>query len=365
MNYEQLMKFGVDQGASVIHLQADSPPQLRIGGLIRGVDGPRIKPDELRAFTASIAPKSVADDLDRAFAVGSAFSAATAAGRFGCSMYSHIGGPGLVLRVIPSKILSIEELNLPPAVRELALARRGLVLIVGPGGSGKSATMAAMVDLINATAYQKIVTVEAPVEYLLASKKAMVTQMEVGLNAASFEQGIEIASQQDADVIVVGELHGATVARMVMAAAEAGRKVLAAMTGRGVIQAIERFIALIPKDEREAAIALLGAELEGVIAQQLAKTREGKFRPAVEVFRGGVQTSKAIQENRLKDLTFFIEGRRGGMQSLDQHLIELHATGVISGTEAMRLATNPEAVGEGLRAARQVTSAAGPATLSP
>jgi Tfp pilus assembly pilus retraction ATPase PilT len=213
--------------------------------------------------------------------------------------------------------------------------------------------------------YKKIVTIESPVEYVHANKKAMVAQMEVGLNAASFEQGLEIASQQDADVIVVGELHGATVARMTLAAAESGRKVLGTMSGRNVIQAIERFIAMIPKDDREAAISLLGAELDGVIAQQLAKTRDGKFRPAVEVFRGGIQTSKAIQENRLKDLTFYIEGRRGGMQSLDQHLIELYASGVISGTEAMRLASNPESVGEGLRAQRQTTTAPGPAAAAP
>jgi twitching motility protein PilT len=357
MNFEQLLKFGVDQGASAIHLQAEGAPQLRIGGLIRGVEGSRIKADELRTFIASIAPKSVADDLERALIAGSVFSASTAVGRFRCSTYSHVGGPGLVLRVVPAKILSVEELNLPPSVREIALAGRGLILVVGPGGSGKTTTLAAMVDLINGAAYQKIVTVEAPVEYLHASKKAMITQVEVGLNADSFEHGLALASQQDADVIVVGELRDAGVARMALAAAEAGRKVLAAMTGHHVIQAIERFIALVPKDEKDAAISLLGAELEGVIAQQLARTRDGKFRPAVEVFRGGINTSKAIQEHRLKDLSFFIEGRRGGMQSLDQHLLELHQSGVISGTEAMRLATNPEAVGEGLRALRQPTTA--------
>jgi twitching motility protein PilT len=359
MNYEQLVKFGIDQGASAIHLQAESPPQLRIGGLIRSVEGARIKADELRAYTASIAPKSVADDIDRALASGSSFSASTAAGRFRCSIYSHLGGPGLVLGVVPAKMLSIEELNLPPAVREIAIGSRGLILVVGPGASGKTATMAAMVDQINAASYQKIVTIEAPVEYLHASKKAMITQVEVGLNVDSFEQGLRMASHLDADVIVIGELRDTTVARMALAAAEGGRKVLAAMTGRHVVQAIERLIALIPKDEKDAAVSVIGAELEAVIAQQLARTRDGKFRPVVEIFRGGFNSSKAIQENRLKDLSFFIEGRRGGMQSLDQHLLELHQSGAISGTEAMRLATNPESVGEGLRALRQVESKPG------
>jgi twitching motility protein PilT len=357
MNFEQLLKFGVDQGATAIHLQVESTPQLRIGGLIRGVEGARIKGDELRELIASIAPKSVVDNLERAIAAGSVFSASTAAGRFRCSTYSHVGGPGIVLRVVPPKIMSVEELNLPPAVREIALGGSGLILVVGPSGSGKTSTLAAMIDAINSSSYQKIVTVESPVEYLHSNKKAMLTQMEVGVNADSFEQGVGLALRQDADVIVIGELVEPTVARIALAAAEAGRKVLAVMTGITVIQAIGRFIALFPAAEREAAISLLAVELEGVIAQRLAKTRDSKFRPAVEIFRGGLIASKALMENRVKDLTFFIEGRRGGMQSLDQHLLELNQSGVISGTEAMRLATNPESVGEGLRALRQAATA--------
>jgi twitching motility protein PilT len=156
----------------------------------------------------------------------------------------------------------------------------------------------------------------------------------------------------------------AAVARMILSAADAGRKVLAVMTGLYVIQAIARFISLIPPDEREVAVSQLAATLEGVIAQRLAKTRDGKFRPAVEVLRGGVNASKSILENRLKDLSYYIEGRQGGMQSLDQHLIELNQAGVISGTETMRLATNPEAVGVGLRALRQASTAPVPAAAN-
>ena len=356
MNFDQLLKFGVDHGASAIHLQAEASPQVRIGGLIRNVEGPPVKADELRAFIASIGPKSVADDIDRSLAVGSTFSTSITAGRFRCTTFSQIGGPGLVLRVIPSTIRSVEELNLPRAVRDVALATRGLTLVVGPSGSGKTTTLAAMVDLINGASNQKVVTIESPVEYLHANKKAMITQMEVGLNASSFEHGLGLALQQDADVIVVGDVCDAAVARMVLGAAESGRKVLAVMTALYAIQAIGRLISLIPPEEREIATSQLAATLEGVIAQRLAKTRDGKFRPAVEVLRGGVNASKSILENRLKDLTYFIEGRQGGMQSLDQHLIELNQAGVISGTETMRLATNPEAVGMGLRALRQAST---------
>jgi twitching motility protein PilT len=358
MNFDQLLKFGVDQGASGIHLQAESTPQLRIGGLIRNVEGAPVKGDELRAFIASVAPKPFADDIDRLLTLGSVFSTSHPASRFRCTAFSQIGGPALVLRVIPAKIGSVEELNLPRVVRDIALATRGLILVAGPGGSGKTTTLAAMVDLINGAANQKIVTIEAPVEYVHTNKKAMITQMEVGQNASSFEHGLGLALKQDADVIVIGELSDPQVARMALAAIESGRKVMAAMTGLSTVQATTRLLSLVSQDEKESSLSRVAAALEGVIAQQLAKTRDGKFRPVVEIFRGGVNTTKPIIEGRIKDLNFFIESRQGGMQSLDQHLVELHQSELISGTETMRLANNPEAVGVGLRAARQASASA-------
>ncbi len=363
MNFDQLLRFGVDQGASAVHLQAEATPGLRIGGLMRNVEGPRLDAEDLRTFIASIAPKSVAADIDRSLEEGAVFSTSTAAGRFRCTAFSQIGGPGLVLNVIPGTIRGVDELNLPRAVRDLALASKGLILVVGPSGSGKTATMAAMVDVINGASYKKIVTIEAPVEYLVAGKKAMVTQLEVGLNASSFEHGFRLAVRQDADVIVLGELDTPGLALMALEAAETGRKVLAAMSGLYVVPAIARLIALIPAEERAVGVARLAGALEGAIAQQLARTRDGKLRPAVELLRGGMNTSRSILENRLKDLNLYMEGRQGGMQSLDQHLLELHHAGVISGTEAMRLANNPEAVGMGLRALRQASPAPAPSAV--
>jgi twitching motility protein PilT len=365
MNFEQLLKFGVEQQASSIHLQAESPPQLRIGGQIRNVEGAAVKAEELRAFIASIAPKPLADNIDRSLAEGSVFSTSAAAGRFRCTAFSHIGGPGIVLRVVPSKIRSIEELNLPRAVRDVALASRGLILVVGPGASGKTSTLAAMVDAVNGATLQKVVTIEAPVEYVHASKKSMITHMEVGLNASSFEHGLGLALKQDADVIAIGELREPVVARMVLEAVESGRKVLAGMTGQSTVQAITQFIALVSQDQRADILVRVAAALEGIIVQQLARTRDGKFRPAVEVFRGGPNSTRPIVENQIRDVNFFIEGRQGGMQSLDQHLLELNQAGLISGTEAMRLASNPEAVGVGLRTLRQTSAAVSTPGSSP
>lgn len=358
MNFEPLLKFGVDQGASAVHLQAGSPPQLRIGGLIRNVEGAPVGAADLEALLRSIAPSPPDGDLGGWLARGACFSAPVGSvGRFRCTAYGQVAGPGVVLKVIPGAVRSVEELNLPPVVRQVALAPQGLVLVVGPAGSGKSTTLAAMVDAVNGAAYRKVVTIEAPVESLHANKKSLVTQMEVGAHTPSFEHGIGLALQQDADVIVVGDLCDPAAARAALGAAESGRKVLAAVAGLYAIQAVTRLIALIPPADRETAVSQLASSLEGVIAQRLAKTRDGKLRPAVEVLRGGANTVKAIQENRLKDLGYFIEGRQGGMQTLDQHLIELYRSGAVSGTEAMRLASNPEAVGAGLRAPQPAAAA--------
>jgi twitching motility protein PilT len=184
--------------------------------------------------------------------------------------------------------------------------------------------------------------------------------LEVGLNVSSFEHGFRLALNQDADVIVLSELRDTHLALMALEAAESGRKILAAMSGLSVVPTVGRLITLFPPEQRAVAVAQLCGALGGVLAQQLAKTRDGKLRPVVEILRGGGNASQSIAENRLKDLTLYMEGRQGGMQSLDQHLIELHQAGVISGTEAMRLANNPEAVGLSLPTVRQASVAAAP-----
>jgi twitching motility protein PilT len=320
---------------------------------MRQVEGAPLKAEELRAFVESIAPKGVAADLDRAFGDGAVFSAEVGeAGRFRCSLYSHLGGPGVVLKTIPATIRGIEALQLPAIVRHMTLESAGLVIVAGPGGSGRTTTLAAMVDLINESTSQKIVTIESPVEYLHGRKKGLVTQMEVGQNVASMEHGLELALQQDADVIAVGDLSDASVAGMILSAAESGKKILAVMTAPSAIAAVSRLAALGSAGGRggDSVTAQIAATLEGVIVQRLARTRDGQLRAAVEIMRGGANTSKAIREGRFKDVSYFIEGRQAGMQSLDQHLVELQQAGIISGTEALRLAVNTEAVGEKLRA---------------
>ncbi len=354
MNFQQFLKFGVDQGASDIHLQAGSSPRLRLGGLVRNVESPAIIASELRQFAAEIAPKRFVDDLDQAIAAGSVFSAGVEQiGRFRVKLYSSLGEPGMVLRHVPAVVRTIEELNLPPVVRDIAGVRRGLVLVTGRSGSGRTATLAAMVDLIIGARPVKVVTIERPVEFLHAKKNALITHMEVGLDAPSFGEGVAQALEQDPDVLVVGDVPDAATMRMVLQGADAGRLVFAACAGPDVVQTLDRCLGLFTGDERRTANAQLVASLEAVIGLRLANAKDGGRRPVVEVLRAMPLITMCIREGRLNELGNYLAGRQLGMQRFDQHLIDLQQAGLISGTEAMRLASNMEAVATELRGLRQ------------
>ncbi|MFO0892172.1 MAG: ATPase, T2SS/T4P/T4SS family [Isosphaeraceae bacterium] len=359
MNFEELLKFAVAQGASDIHLQASSPPQLRIGGLIRNVEGPVVEPLALRQFAASIAPPAIAEDIDGALFRGARFSRSIdGLARFRCCVYGHRGQPGLVMHVIPAAVATLEQLNLPAVLKEVAQTRRGITLVTGPSGSGRSTTLAALVDVLSEGTYGKIVTLENPIEVLHHHKRALIAQREIGSDVPSMAEGIEQAIAQDADVIVAGELHDAATARAALRASETGHQVLATMSSPNSVQALERLIGLVPAEEKRLVTGQVAEALVAVVAQKLASTKDGKRRPVVEVLRGGQYTTRCILENRWTDLSNYIASRQGGMQQLEQHLLELYQAGAISGTEAMRLATNPEAVAEGMRMMRRGTPSA-------
>jgi twitching motility protein PilT len=269
--------------------------------------------------------------------------------RFRCNVYSHMATPAMVMRVVGLKVRTLEELKLPEVLATITLSLRGLTLLTGTTGSGKSTTLAAMIDLINSSYRCKIITIEDPVEYLHTNQKAMIAQLEVGQDTPSFEQGLRQALRQDPDVILVGELRDSETMRMALRAADTGHQVFATVHSSNAPQTIERILAMVPPEERSIATSQLASSLEAVISQRLAVTLDGNRRAAMEILRGGPVTSKYILENRLADLSEYIRTREGGMQRFDQHLLDLYHQKVISGTEAMRLATNTEAVALGLR----------------
>jgi twitching motility protein PilT len=354
MNFDQLIKFAVEQNASDLHFQTGASPLLRINGQIRNVESPPLTGDMLRQFILSLRPRLTAEALDDMIVGGMDFShAIPGLARFRVNVYSHLGTPAMVMRVIKLKIRTIEELQLPPVIRDIALSHRGMTLVTGTTGSGKSTTLAAMIDLINNSFRCKVITIEDPVEYLHTNQKALISQVEVGQDTPSFEHGLRQALRQDPDVILVGELRDSETMRMALRAADTGHQVFATVHSSNAAQTIERILAMIPPEERRIATSQLAGSLEAVLSQRLAVTREGARRPVMEILRGGPVTSKLIQDNKLGDLSDYIASREGGMQRFDQHLLELYNQKVISGTEAMKHATNPEAVALGLRGIRQ------------
>jgi twitching motility protein PilT len=345
MTIDQLLKFAVDQGASDLHLQTGALPQLRILGQMRSVDVPALTDPQLRQIIRAIAPRSIHDDIDAALARGADFSyGVVGLARFRCNLYSHLGSPGLVLRVVLPRIRTVSELHLPPILREIALARRGLTLMSGATGSGKSTTLAALVDLLNDSYYLKILTIEDPVEYEHSSKRSLVSHVEVGRDTPSFEHGLRQAMRQAPDVILVGELRDVDSVRMALRAADTGHQVLATIHASNAAQTIERLLALVPPAELAIARQQLAASLVGIISQRLTLSKSGERWPVVEVLRGDSVVAKYILEDRIWDIADYIATGQGGMQTFDMHLLQLYHQGLVSGTQALSVATNAEAL---------------------
>lgn len=345
MTIDQLLKFAVEQGASDLHLQTGTPPQLRLKGQMRELEVAPMTDELLRQFIRSIAPRTIVDDINQAMYKGYDFSySVPGLARFRCNLYSHIGTPGLVLRLILPKIRTTDELHLPPVIREIAQARRGLTLMSGATGSGKSTTLAAMVDLLNSTYHLKILTIEDPVEYEHECKKSLISHVEVGRDVPSFEHGLRQAMRQAPDVILVGELRDAETVQMALRAADTGHQVLATIHASNAAQTIERLLAMIPPAELGIARQQLAASLVAIISQRLTLSKANERHPVCEILRGDSVTSKYILEGRINDIAEYITTNQRGMQTFDKHLLELYHAGVLSGTQALSVATNPEAL---------------------
>ena len=365
IDLQKLLQFAADKGASDVHLQALAAPMVRISGQMRSLkDDEILTKEQTLDFIASIAPKSVKDDLEAAIVRGLDFSYTIPdLCRFRCSAYRHLGQPGIVMRVITSEIPSIEALHLPKVIHDIALSRRGLTLLTGTTGSGKSTTLAAMIDLINSTYLTKIITVEDPIEYVHTNKKALISQLEVGLDTPSFSHAIRQSLRQDPDVILVGELRDVESLRIALQAADTGHQVFSTVHSSNATQSVERIIAMFPPAEHKLLLSQLAGSIEAIISQRLLTTIKDERRPAVEILRGTPVAEKFILENRLLELADYVETGEAGMQSFDQHILKLCQEGVISGTEAMRCSSRPEALAMAMRGIRTTDIRGGAETV--
>jgi twitching motility protein PilT len=358
MDVKKLLQFAVENGASDLHLQAGAAPMFRISGQPRFAEGKPITAEDTTEAILTLVPDQTRASLPDAAARGLDFSyAIEGLSRFRCSAYSHLGTPAIVIRVIRTNIPSIEELHLPDVIRDIALSERGLTLLTGTTGSGKSTTLAAMVDLINNSLRNKIITIEDPVEYVHTNKKSVIAQLEVGSDTPSFDQALRQALRQDPDVILVGELRDVETLRIALRAADTGHQVFSTVHSSTAAQTIERIIAMFPPAEHKLLLSQLAGSVEAIISQRLVPTRDGKRRPALEILRGSSVTQKFIMEGRLAELNDYIATGESGMQTFDAHLLRMYRENVISGTEALRQATNPGALSMGMRGISGVSTA--------
>lgn len=350
MEFQQLLQFAVENKASDLHIQAGLPPRLRIGGMMRIVNLPSLSDDEVRQFILAIAPPRLVENLDENLYKGMDFSySAPNISRFRCSAYRQLGTAGVVMRVINSHIPTIAELNLPSVIGQIATSRRGLTLVTGTTGSGKTTTLAAMIELINQTLPAKVICIEDPVEYMYIPKHALISQVEVGSDTPTFDQALRQSLRQDPDVVLIGELRDVDTLKIALRAADTGHQVLSTVHSANAAQTVERVIAMFPPAEHKLLLTQLAGNLEAIISQRLVICRDGSRRPATEILRGGPVPSKFILEGKTAELPDYIKSAGDGQQTFDQDLLALFKQELITPPEALRHATNPEALSMALR----------------
>jgi twitching motility protein PilT len=341
----ELLKMAAAQGASDLHVKVGSPPIARLHGKLLPMGSDRITKEEALQISAEVLSPSQREafrntcDLDFAHSV-------PGLGRFRCNIFIQRGAVGLVFRLIPMKIPTIEELGLPPVLNKLALEERGLILVTGTTGSGKSTTLAAIIDYINTLKTANIVTIEDPIEYLHRDKRGIVNQREIGTDTKSFSVALRAALRQDPDVILVGEMRDIETIETGMTAAETGHLVLSTLHTTDATETINRVISVFPPHQHHQVRVQLASILQGIISMRLVPSKDGKGRvPAVEVLIATSMIKESILDatktKTIKDA--IAQGKiHYGMQTFDQSLIEHFTAGNISFEEALSWASNPE-----------------------
>ena len=343
LDLDGLLRFAVEQGASDVHVKVGSRPRLRVDGRLREAPFDTVEPDDAERLAAAVIPRALADEFAATNECDFMYGIA-GLGRFRVSAFRQRGWVGLVLRRVLGGIPSFEALGLPEAVASLAQEPHGLVLVTGLAGSGKTATLAAMVDHINAHRQGHIVTVEDPVEVLHADKRSIVDQREVGTDTPSAVSGLEHALRQDPDVVMLGQLTDAAAADAVLQAAEIGHLVLAGMSTVSAVDTIDRFVELFPPHRQRQIRSTLAATLRGVVTQQLLPRAGGRGRvPAVEILVVNARVRERIADpGRLSELDDeMAHGDLYGMQTQDQSLIQLYRNGLVERGAAIEHANEP------------------------
>jgi len=330
MDITELLAFSVKQGASDLHLSAGLPPMIRIDGDIRRINLPPMEHKEVHSLIYEIMNDKQRRDYEEFLETDFSFEVPGVA-RFRVNAFNQNRGAGAVFRTIPSRVLSMEDLGLGGIFRDICMLPRGLCLVTGPTGSGKSTTLAAMIDYINQNRYQHILTIEDPVEFVHESKKCLINQREVHKDTHGFSEALRSALREDPDIILVGEMRDLETIRLALTAAETGHLVFATLHTTSAAKTIDRVIDVFPAAEKEMVRSMLSESLQAVISQALLKKIGGGRVAAHEIMIGTPAIRNLIREDKVAQMYSAIQtGASHGMQTMDQCLKKLVAQKIVS-----------------------------------
>ncbi len=334
MDIAELLAFSVKHNASDLHLSSGLPPMIRVDGDIRRVNVPALEHKVVHGLVYDIMNDRQRKDFEEFLETDFSFAIPGLA-RFRVNAFNQDRGASAVFRTIPSKVLSLEDLGCPDTFKEIVTVPRGLVLVTGPTGSGKSTTLAAMMDYKNDTEYEHILTIEDPIEFVHTSKKCLINQREVHRDTLGFSEALRSALREDPDIILVGELRDLETIRLALTAAETGHLVFGTLHTSSAAKTIDRIIDVFPAGEKSMVRSMLSESLRAVIAQTLMKKVGGGRTAAWEIMVGTPAIRNLIREDKIAQMYSAIQtGQAHGMQTLDQHLQELVRKGWISRLDA-------------------------------
>ncbi len=342
MDIGELLAFGVKNGCSDMHLSAGLPPMIRVDGDVRRVNVPLMEHKEVHDLVYDIMNDKQRKDYEEFLECDFSFEIPGLA-RFRVNAFNQQRGAAAVFRTIPSEILTLEDLSAPDIFKEISEIPRGVVLVTGPTGSGKSTTLAGMVNHKNETEYGHILTIEDPIEFVHQSKKCLINQREVHRDTLGFNEALRSALREDPDTILVGEMRDLETIRLALTAAETGHLVFGTLHTSSAAKTIDRVVDVFPAEEKDMVRAMLSESLRAVISQTLLKKNGGGRVAAHEIMIGTPAIRNLIRENKIAQMYSAIQtGQNAGMHTLDQNLQELLAKGVISKEEARYRATNKD-----------------------